>query len=71
MNLAPKLNRLDRKGIVWIAAFPRSGSNWMRVFLYHLICIFGGHPGAAGSPSAAAITAIGSPSARIPGVQLT
>jgi len=32
------------KGIVWIASYPKSGNTWVRVFLYHLMRIMGGHP---------------------------
>jgi hypothetical protein len=32
------------KGIVWIASYPKSGNTWMRVFLYQLMRIMGGHP---------------------------
>lgn len=32
------------KGIVWIASYPKSGNTWMRVFLYQLMRIAGGHP---------------------------
>jgi len=32
------------KGIVWIASYPKSGNTWLRVFLYHLMRITGGHP---------------------------
>lgn len=35
------------KGIVWVASYPKSGNTWMRVFLYHLIRIVGGHAGDA------------------------
>ena len=44
MNVAdPKA----RKGIVWVASYPKSGNTWMRVFLYHLVRIVGGHEGDA------------------------
>ncbi len=33
------------KGIVWVASYPKSGNTWMRVFLYHLIRLVGGHQG--------------------------
>ncbi len=33
------------KGIVWVASYPKSGNTWMRVFLYHLVRIVGGHEG--------------------------
>ena len=36
-----------RKGIVWVASYPKSGNTWMRVFLYHLVRIVGGHEGDA------------------------
>ena len=32
------------KGIVWIASYPKSGNTWMRVFLYQMMRIAGGHP---------------------------
>lgn len=32
------------KGIVWIASYPKSGNTWMRVFLYQMMRIMGGHP---------------------------
>jgi hypothetical protein len=32
------------KGIVWIASYPKSGNTWMRMFLYQLMRILGGHP---------------------------
>ncbi len=32
------------KGIVWIASYPKSGNTWVRVFLYQLMRIMGGHP---------------------------
>jgi hypothetical protein len=32
------------KGIVWIASYPKSGNTWMRVFLYQMMRISGGHP---------------------------
>jgi hypothetical protein len=34
----------DPKGIVWIASYPKSGNTWLRVFLYQLMRIMGGHP---------------------------
>jgi hypothetical protein len=33
-----------RRGIVWLASYPKSGNTWLRVFLYHLLRIAGGHP---------------------------
>jgi hypothetical protein len=42
------MNKIDpnaRKGIVWIASYPKSGNTWMRIFLYHLVRIVGGHEG--------------------------
>ncbi len=36
-----------RRGIVWVASYPKSGNTWMRVFLYHLVRIVGGHEGDA------------------------
>ena len=32
------------KGIVWIASYPKSGNTWMRMYLYQLMRIMGGHP---------------------------
>ena len=32
------------RGIVWIASYPKSGNTWIRVFLYQLMRIMGGHP---------------------------
>ena len=32
------------RGIVWIASYPKSGNTWLRVFLYQLMRIMGGHP---------------------------
>ena len=32
------------KGIVWIASYPKSGNTWVRIFLYQLMRIMGGHP---------------------------
>ena len=32
------------KGIVWIASYPKSGNTWMRMFIYQLMRIMGGHP---------------------------
>ena len=32
------------KGIVWIASYPKSGNTWVRMFLYQLMRITGGHP---------------------------
>jgi len=32
------------KGIVWLASYPKSGNTWLRVFLYQLMRIMGGHP---------------------------
>jgi hypothetical protein len=34
----------DPKGIVWIASYPKSGSTWVRVFLYHLVRMLRGRP---------------------------
>ncbi len=31
------------RGIMWVASYPKSGNTWMRVFLYHLVRIVGGH----------------------------
>lgn len=33
-----------RRGIVWLASYPKSGNTWLRVFLYQLLRILGGHP---------------------------
>ncbi len=41
------LNATDsraRQGIIWLASYPKSGNTWLRVFLYHLLRIVGGHP---------------------------
>lgn len=32
------------KGIVWLASYPKSGNTWLRMFLYQLMRINGGHP---------------------------
>jgi Sulfotransferase domain len=32
------------RGIVWLASYPKSGNTWLRVYLYHLMRIMGGHP---------------------------
>jgi hypothetical protein len=32
------------KGIVWLASYPKSGNTWLRIFLYQLMRIMGGHP---------------------------
>ena len=32
------------KGIVWLASYPKSGNTWLRMFLYQLMRIAGGHP---------------------------
>ncbi|MCR4282913.1 MAG: sulfotransferase domain-containing protein, partial [Bauldia sp.] len=32
------------RGIVWIASYPKSGNTWLRMFLYQLMRIMGGHP---------------------------
>ncbi len=45
MNGADTADTKVRKGIVWIASYPKSGNTWMRVFLYHLVRIVGGHEG--------------------------
>lgn len=31
-------------GIVWLASYPKSGNTWLRVYLYHLMRLMGGHP---------------------------
>ncbi len=39
--------RVDPKnprGLVWLASYPKSGNTWVRVFLYQLMRIMGGHP---------------------------
>ena len=38
------VNPANPKGIVWIASYPKSGNTWIRVFLYHLMRLQGGHP---------------------------
>jgi hypothetical protein len=40
INVDPRRPR----GIVWIASSPKSGNTWMRMFLYQLMRIMGGHP---------------------------
>ena len=40
INVDPRRPR----GIVWIASYPKSGNTWMRMFLYQLMRIMGGHP---------------------------
>ena len=30
--------------MVWLASYPKSGNTWLRVFLYQLLRILGGHP---------------------------
>jgi hypothetical protein len=32
------------RGIVWLASYPKSGNTWLRMFLYQLMRITGGHP---------------------------
>jgi hypothetical protein len=32
------------KGIVWLASYPKSGNTWLRMFLYQVMRIMGGHP---------------------------
>jgi hypothetical protein len=32
------------KGIVWLASYPKSGNTWLRMFLYQIQRIMGGHP---------------------------
>ena len=32
------------KGIVWLASYPKSGNTWLRMFLYQMQRIMGGHP---------------------------
>ncbi|MEX0852063.1 MAG: sulfotransferase domain-containing protein [Bauldia sp.] len=32
------------KGIVWLASYPKSGNTWLRIFLYQLMRLMGGHP---------------------------
>ena len=34
----------ERRGIVWIASYPRSGSTWVRIFLHHLMKTIAGVP---------------------------
>jgi hypothetical protein len=38
-----KADPKNQKGIVWIASYPKSGNTWIRVYLYHLMRIMGGH----------------------------
>lgn len=39
-----KTDPRDPKGIVWLASYPKSGNTWLRMFLYQLMRITGGHP---------------------------
>lgn len=39
-----KTDPRDPKGIVWLASYPKSGNTWLRMFLYQLMRIMGGHP---------------------------
>jgi sulfotransferase family protein len=39
-----KTDPKDPKGIVWLASYPKSGNTWLRMFLYQLMRIMGGHP---------------------------
>lgn len=39
-----QVNPGDPRGIVWLASYPKSGNTWLRVFLYHMMRIAGGHP---------------------------
>jgi hypothetical protein len=32
------------RGIVWLASYPKSGNTWLRIYLYQLMRIMGGHP---------------------------
>ena len=36
--------RKPAKGIVWLASYPKSGNTWLRMFLYQVLRIKGGHP---------------------------
>jgi hypothetical protein len=38
-------NHKRRKGIVWLASYPRSGNTWTRNFLYNLLNLVGGGDG--------------------------
>lgn len=38
------VNPADPRGIVWLASYPKSGNTWLRVFLFHMMRIAGGHP---------------------------
>ena len=38
-----KVDPSNPKGIVWIASYPKSGNTWVRIFLYQLMRILGGH----------------------------
>lgn len=39
-----KTDPRNPKGIVWLASYPKSGNTWLRMFLYQLMRITGGHP---------------------------
>jgi hypothetical protein len=34
----------NSRGIVWLASYPKSGNTWLRMYLYQLVRILGGHP---------------------------
>jgi hypothetical protein len=38
-----RTNPKSPKGIVWLASYPKSGNTWLRMFLYHLVRLAGGH----------------------------
>ena len=42
--MAIGINPKNPKGIVWLASYPKSGNTWLRMFLYQLMRIQGGHP---------------------------
>lgn len=38
------VNPRNPKGLVWLASYPKSGNTWLRIFLYQVMRITGGHP---------------------------
>jgi hypothetical protein len=38
------VNPSNPRGIVWLASYPKSGNTWLRMFLYQMMRIEGGHP---------------------------
>lgn len=39
-----RVDPTNAKGIIWLASYPKSGNTWLRVYLYQLVRILGGHP---------------------------